>query len=83
MYFYFCFCDHVVKSTSSINISTIIIIYDFAPCFTPWSPLSEQMHKEYRWIVVTKDLGRATSAWFFWGHLEDVSLLSDHGKMFY
>ena len=62
MYFYFCFCDHVVKSTSSINISTIIIIYDFAHYFTPWSPLSEQMHKEYLWIVVTKDLGRATSA---------------------
>ena len=72
MYFYFCFHDHMIKSTSSINISTIIIIYEFAHYFTPWSPLSEQMHKEYRWIAVTKDLGRATSAWFFWGHL-DVS----------
>ena len=29
MYFYFCFHDHVIKSTASINISTIIIIYEF------------------------------------------------------
>lgn len=62
MYFYFCFHDHVIKSISSINISTIIIIYEFTHYFTPWSPLSEQMHKEYRWIVVTKDLVKATSA---------------------
>ena len=73
MYFYFCFHDHVIKSTSSINISTIIIIYEFTHYFTPWSPLSEQMHKEYRWIVVTKDLVKATSAWFFLRPFRNVS----------
>ena len=35
MYFYFCFHDHVIKSTSSINISTIIIIYEFAHYLLP------------------------------------------------